>query len=264
MTKPRGSAVREIRTFELGDLRIQTRAEGDEGAAPKIGGYAAVFNRLSEPIADFLGYEFKEEIAPGAFAKTLKEADVRALWNHDANYVLGRNKSGTLSLREDDHGLAFDVTPPDTTWARDLMESMKRGDVTQCSFAFRVIKDKWTSERDKETGKRTDIRTLLEVRLYDVSVVTYPAYSDTDASVRSLAGTFRGAPAEAIADLIASLRGYLPDEPVAEAVARSEDREDAPAADHSPEAQPEPPVPAGHSIAWRQVELDLLLADIDI
>lgn len=154
--------------------RLEVRAE--DGAAPLIQGHAAVFNQLSE---DFGGW--REQIAPGAFKRTLRSADVRALFNHSPDYVLGRNKAGTLSLAEDLAGLAIQVQPPATSWAADLMTSMQRGDIDQMSFAFRTIKDQWST--DAEAG--TQVRTLLEVELYDVSVVTYPAYPQTDAAVRS-------------------------------------------------------------------------------
>jgi HK97 family phage prohead protease len=107
---------------------------------------------------------------------------VRALFNHDANFVLGRSTSGTLRLIEDDKGLRYDVDVPDTTWARDLMVSVKRGDVSQSSFAFEVTEEEW------DYGKRGEMpmRTIKSVRLYDVSPVTYPAYSATSVSARSL------------------------------------------------------------------------------
>lgn len=147
---------------------LEVRSETTE--RPTIAGYAAVFNHW----ADIGG--FREQIAPGAFTKTLQEADVRALVNHDANYVLGRTKSGTLRLWEDEHGLAFEVDPPEAQWAQDLMASIRRGDVDQMSFGFRAIKDRWEG----------DERTLLEVALYDVSVVTFPAYAETEAHLRSM------------------------------------------------------------------------------
>lgn len=144
-----------------------------------IEGYAAVFNQWSED----LGY-FREMIRQGAFAKTIKESDIRALFNHDPNYVLGRNKAGTLDLAEDDHGLQFRVNPPDATWARDLQESIKREDINQASFAFRAIRDNW--DHDAEPVERE----LVELHLYDVSVVTYPAYPQTQVSARTLGHMF--------------------------------------------------------------------------
>jgi HK97 family phage prohead protease len=148
---------------------------GADGAGPVIAGYAAVFDSMSEDLGGF-----REVIRRGAFKKTIKEADIRALWNHDPNYVLGRKSAGTLAIREDDHGLAFEVTPPDTQWARDLLTSIERRDVTQMSFAFSAIRDKWA----KGDGAQT--RELLEVRLFEVSPVTFPAYPATEANLRSL------------------------------------------------------------------------------
>ncbi len=151
---------------------IEVRREEDE---PVITGYAAIFDTWADIIPGF----YRERIAPGAFKKTLKEADVRALFNHNVDYVLGRNKAGTLSLAEDARGLAVEIKPPDTQWARDLMTSMKRGDISQMSFAFSIIK-----HEDHDTGKVLE-RTLTEVKLYDVSVVTFPAYPQTEAWARS-------------------------------------------------------------------------------
>lgn len=159
--------IREERVFPL-ELRLSDDKK-------KIRGYAAVFNQWSEDLGGF-----REKIRQGAFAKTIKEADVRALFNHDPNYVLGRNKAGTLSLSEDDKGLAIEVDPPDTQWARDLLVSIDRGDINQMSFGFSTIKDEWAG-KDGDTT-----RELVEVKLYDVSPVTYPAYPQTSVGVRSV------------------------------------------------------------------------------
>lgn len=167
-----GSAVElRHRVFPLVEMRV----EGGESDQAKIVGHAAVFNQLSEPL-----WGFRERILPGAFKEAIERDDVRALWNHDPNYVLGRNKAGTLRLTEDDKGLAVEIDPPDTQWARDLLVSIRRGDVNQMSFAFTVLDEEFS----KENGE--NIRTLKKVRLHDVSVVTYPAYPQTDAQVRSI------------------------------------------------------------------------------
>ena len=144
-----------------------------------IEGYAAVFDQWSED----LGF-FREKIRQGAFAKTIKEADIRALFNHDPNYVLGRNRAATLELGEDDHGLEMKITPPDTSYANDLRESIDRGDIDQASFGFATIRDEWNHESEPPE------RELIELRLYDVSVVTYPAYTQTSVSARTLAEMF--------------------------------------------------------------------------
>jgi uncharacterized protein len=153
----------------------ELRAITDEDGLRHIAGYAAVFNSLSDDLGGF-----REKIDPGAFTKTIKGDDIRALKNHNDDYVLGRNKSKTLTLTEDKHGLAIDILPPDTQWAKDLMVSIDRGDIDQMSFGFRTISDRWETKDEKE------IRTLEEVRLFDVSPVTFPAYTDTQVALRSL------------------------------------------------------------------------------
>lgn len=147
-----------------------------EGEKPLLSGYAAIFGEATE-IAGI----FRERIAPGAFADAVKRDDVRALFNHDANFVIGRTTSGTLRLVEDDRGLRYEADPPETTWARDLMVSVQRGDVNQSSFAFEVTEEEW------DYGQRGEmpLRTIKSVRLYDVSPVTYPAYESTTVSARS-------------------------------------------------------------------------------
>ncbi len=161
---------RELRSFALSEFRMDS-----ENEHPKMRGHAAIFDSLSEDLGGF-----REKIAPGAFAKSLQNADIRALFNHDSNIVLGRNKSGTLRLEEDSAGLAIEIDPPDTQAARDLIVSMQRGDINQMSFGFRVITDK-VEKLDGEW-----IRTLTEVDLFDVSPVTYPAYSLPSFSYRSI------------------------------------------------------------------------------
>ncbi len=161
--------------MHLGDLTVERR----DGDLPKIRGYAAVFNNLSDDLGGF-----REQITAGAFADAIGRDDVRALVNHDPNLVLGRNRSGTLIMREDANGLAVEITPPDTQAARDLVALMERGDVSQMSFAFTVSKDDQSWER---TGTGPWIRTIRKVqRLFDVSVVTYPAYPSTSAAMRAL------------------------------------------------------------------------------
>ena len=156
------------------EVRVDTT-----GDTPTIRGYAAVFNTLSEDLGGF-----REQISTGAFADAMGSSDVRALINHDPNLVLGRNTSGTLKMREDITGLYAEITPPDTQAARDLVELMKRGDVSQMSFAFTVGKEDQAWTRD---GSGPWLRTIKRVnRLYDVSVVTYPAYPATSAAVRAL------------------------------------------------------------------------------
>jgi len=154
-------------------FQFDVRADGD---SPTIAGHAAVFGQE----ASIAGLFF-ERIEPGTFRKAIERDDVRALWNHNPDYVLGRNKAGTLRLSEDEKGLAVQITPPDTQWARDLMVSIKRGDVTQMSFGFIVTDAAW----EKKDGK--NVRVIRGVQLFDVSPVTFAAYEGTDVSVRSSA-----------------------------------------------------------------------------
>lgn len=159
---------REIRTLPL---TLEVRND----TTPELRGYAALFNTRSADLGGFV-----EEIAPGAFKKALPKSDIRALFNHDANYVLGRQSAGTLLASEDDLGLSTIITPPDTGWARDLLISIKRRDIREMSFAFVVANATW----EDRAGQL--VRTILEFEeLFDVSPVTYPAYGDTTISCRS-------------------------------------------------------------------------------
>lgn len=160
----------ERRNYAMREFRI-----ANDGEEFKIVGHAAVFDSLSEDLGDF-----REKIAKGAFRESIANADVRALFNHDPNFVMGRNRSGTLRLAEDDIGLSIAINPPDTQFSRDIQVSVARGDINQMSFGFFTKSDRW----DKEDGGW--IRTLLGVELFDISIVTYPAYPSTDVAVRSL------------------------------------------------------------------------------
>ena len=159
------------------DLDVELRAGDDDGTLTIVG-YAAKFDRESQDLGGFV-----EVIRSGAFRRAVQEDDVRALLNHDPNFVLGRTKSRTLRLSEDATGLRIEIDVPDAQWARDLYRSIERGDIDQMSFAFSVVKDAWTRREDETPDT---LRELLEVRLHDVSPVTYPAYEDTEVGVRSV------------------------------------------------------------------------------
>lgn len=172
----------ERRVFPM-ELRVERRADG----TPMIVGHGAVFNVMSEDLGGF-----REIVSPGAFAETITQDDIRSLFNHDPSAMLGRNRSGTLKLREDGHGLAFEVTPPDTQLGRDVVALIERRDISGNSFGFSTLEDEWNYEGAQE------IRTLKKVRLYDVGPVTFPAYPQTDVAMRSLAAwreTVRSSPA---------------------------------------------------------------------
>ena len=140
-------------------------------------GYAAVFN--SE--ADIGGY-FREVIAPGAFADTLKDSDVRALVDHDSGRLIGRKSNGTLRLSEDKRGLKVEIDLPDTSDGRDVAALVERGDMDGMSFGFMVTHDEWDETSDPPT------RTIHAVNLREVSAVTFPAYDDTSLALRTLEG----------------------------------------------------------------------------
>lgn len=157
-------------------VRLDTRADG----APVIVGYAAVYFDPNDPGTEFeLWPGLRERIRPGAFDRAIREDDVRALFNHSPDFVLGRSRAGTLRLYSDDRGLRYEIDPPDTQTARDLVASLRRGDISGSSFAFDVTSEEW---RKEEAG---EIRELVELRLYDVGPVTFPAYTGTDAGARS-------------------------------------------------------------------------------
>ena len=148
----------------------ELRADGDGST---LVGYAAMFDSPSEDLGGFT-----ERIAPGAFKRTLgMDADVRLLFDHEG-LPLARSKSGTLELEEDELGLKVEAAlDPNSPMARSVISAVQRGDIDQMSFAFRTVTDSWNAERS--------LRTLEEVQLFDVSVVTYPAYEATMATIRS-------------------------------------------------------------------------------
>lgn len=163
---------KEIRMLPIQELRIDDSLDG------KIVGHASVFDSWSETLGGI--FPFKEIVRKGTFTETIKLDDIRALFNHDPNFVLGRNKAGTLELEEDEIGLRVVITPPDTSWANDLIKNLRRGDISQMSIGFIVLEDIWG------TQDGIDIREIKKVQLFDVSIVTYPAYTQTDVGVRAM------------------------------------------------------------------------------
>ncbi|MGB3486668.1 MAG: HK97 family phage prohead protease [Xanthobacteraceae bacterium] len=140
-----------------------------------VAGYAAVFGE----VADINGY-FQEVIARGAFTETLRTADVRAYYDHDRGRVLGRSSAGTLRLREDNKGLYVEIDLPDTSDGRDVVVLIERGDISGMSFGFSVLRQEWDETIDPPK------RTILEVELSEVSIVSNPAYDGTSIALRSL------------------------------------------------------------------------------
>lgn len=173
--------VQTERSTQHDDDQVQQRTHrasfevrDDENGQPTIRGYAAVFDAPTR-----IG-SFTEVIARGAFDDVMETADVRALFNHDANMILARRHSdgtGTLRLFTDDHGLGYEFTPGSQSYARDLVESMKRGDINASSFAFTIKEQEWSSDHSKRTVQKVG-------NLLDIAPVTYPAYPQSSASLR--------------------------------------------------------------------------------
>lgn len=151
---------------------VQCRAELRSGG--KLGGYAAVFGQTAD-----LGWMGREQIARSAFTAALADpaTDVRALWNHDPQYLLGRQSAGTLRVSVDSAGLEYEVDLPDTSYARDVRALAERGDLTGASFAF------VPGEREERDG--ITVHTSV-ARLVDVAPVTFPAYEGASTEARSL------------------------------------------------------------------------------
>ena len=139
-----------------------------------ISGYACLF-RTPVTIAGL----FQETVLPGAFAATIKRGDdVRALFNHDANFPLARVANGTLRLSEDSRGLKWEADLPDTSVARDLVANIEAGVISQCSYAFRATQQDWDEQPD------LPLRTVIAADLFDVSAVTVPATDSTTIKVK--------------------------------------------------------------------------------
>jgi len=172
LTKVDGAEVRS-----LNEVVEQRAYDGELKAAVEgrtVEGYASVFNSMSEDLGGF-----REIILPGAFSNVL-DNDVRALYNHDSNYLLARTTSGTLELKEDDKGLYYRFEMPNTSYGNDMLELFRRGDLSQSSFGFTVEKDSWRMEQGQH------VRYIERVgSLFDVSPVVYPAYASASSGLRS-------------------------------------------------------------------------------
>lgn len=144
----------------------------------RLRGYAIVFNTLSQVLGSG-PVSFREIIAPEAMDRTLKEAiDLRALVDHDPGKVLGRLSANTLEAQKDGRGLRVTIEPdPEISYAKDIMRAVKRGDVSGMSFGFRALEDDWNYDED------IPVRTVMDMRVSEVSIVTFPAYTATDVAV---------------------------------------------------------------------------------
>ncbi len=158
---------------------VKLEERGDDGPL-KIVGYGAVFYDGTERTEYELWNNVFERIMPGAFDEAIRENDVRGLFNHNPDNLLGRTGARTMVLSVDAVGLRYEIDSGQTRVAADVVEHIRRGDLTGSSFAFRVTDERWREEGDKE------IREILRVELYDTGPVTYPAYDSTTTDLRSI------------------------------------------------------------------------------
>lgn len=164
----------EYRSFR----KLELREAKKEGVIGVLVGYAAVFNSES---ADFGGW--KEVLRAGCFKRSLTEMpDVRALYQHNPAQVLGRRGANTLTVREDDHGLYVEIELIDTQFNKDVLANVRSGNIDAMSFGMVAKKYEW----DVNEERGYDLRILTDVDLFEVSVVTWPAYEETEVAARSL------------------------------------------------------------------------------
>lgn len=205
------SRTEERRDLALATAGVQLRAAGDDQDVRGFEGHAAVFSQRTA-IGNPLTWGFYEEIAPGAFTKTLSEGDARFLVDHDTRLVVSRVSAGSLRLAQDQTGLAVDADL-DTrlTYVGDLVVNLENRNVTGMSFGFRTIKDEWTTVTvsTSEGDLEAELRILREVALYEVSAVTFPAYEGTDAALRSVGVALAARGDEAAFDRRAAYRPEL-------------------------------------------------------
>ncbi len=166
--------MKHTRLFQGQEIRAE-----DKDGKRTIHGYAAVFDKASQPLGYFR--KFIEKIERGAFSKSIENNDVRALWSHNIDLVLGRTGNNTLRLEEDSHGLKFELDLPNTNLGRDTFESISRGDVNGVSFGFNIEAEEWEFSDDE---KSPDVHILKRVNLLEISPTAFPAYPDTEVSAR--------------------------------------------------------------------------------
>lgn len=205
-TQPVGE---ERRDLSLAVARPEVRA--DDSGAKRFDGHAAVFNERTA-IGNPLTWGFYEQVADGAFTKTIGEGDARFLIDHDSYYVVARKSAETLDLTQDKIGLSVDAAL-DTrlSYVNDLVFNLENKNITGMSFGFYVVKDDWDVE-DVETSDgqtaEVEVRTIREVKLLEVSAVTFPAYEGTDAGLRSAVLALRS---RGDVDAIARRAGFRPE-----------------------------------------------------
>lgn len=173
------TGTREQRFVPAAAAGVDLRAKGETNS---VEGYGALFN--DEVVIYGL---FRERILPGAFRDTIAADDIRVAFNHSPNFIIGRTSAKTAEMSEDEKGLKYQADPPDTTWARDLVTSIKRRDITGSSFQFEIERDEdeeWDFTQTKQ-GK-LPLRTIKRAKLWEAGPVAYPAYENTTVSARAV------------------------------------------------------------------------------
>ena len=232
---------RETRDFET---TFEIREEGD---GMTFVGYAAKFDQPSENLGGFVEY-----VERGAFSRSLKSRnDVMLLWNHDAGQPLASTKSGTMKLTEDEVGLRVEARLPETTLGKDMAILLREGIVGKMSFGFNVIKDSWNAEGNE--------RRLKSVRLFEVSAVVWPAYTQTSAAVRGLDKVAQRASVDAdeLADVMLKIEEGADLTPDQAELMKSVVERLAPTPEEPVTEEPQPSL-----LAVKQKQLDLLLKRI--
>lgn len=183
------TATEERRGYALGETDFHLRAAVTDDGLPGFTGHAAVFDTRTA-IGNPLTWGFYEEVAPGAFTKTLNEGDARFLVDHDTQLLVARVSAGDLRLAQDRIGLAVDADlDTELSYVKDLVRNLDKRRITGMSFGFYVVKDEWNIEQVETSDGQTadvEVRRITEVRLLEVSAVTFPAYEETDAALRAL------------------------------------------------------------------------------
>lgn len=232
---------RETRDFET---QFEIREEGD---GMTFVGYAAKFDQPSENLGGFVEY-----VERGAFSRSLKSRnDVMLLWNHDAGQPLASTRSGTMKLTEDEIGLRVEARLPQTTLGKDIAILLRDKIVGKMSFGFNVIKDSWNSEGTE--------RRLKSVRLFETSIVVWPAYTSTEASVRGLDKVAKrtAVDADELADVMLKIEEGADLTPEQAELMKSVVERLAPASSEAVTEEPQPSL-----LAIKQKQLDLLLKRI--
>jgi uncharacterized protein len=168
MTTARKPELRYLAMTEA-EVRVD-RVDG----VPVLRGVAVPYGKWSVDLGGF-----RETFRPGAFSGALPTADIRALVNHNRDLILGRNTAGTLRLSDGPDALAYEIDPPDTSLAEHYIKAVERGDISGASFRFYCLKDEWKRDGDML------VREVIQAEIDDISIVTYPAYPDTTAALRS-------------------------------------------------------------------------------